>query len=327
MRTKFSIVVGLSLVLAVVLSSCNNKNEDVYVKTDWVSQYTLDKTIVEVNTTNAATGFETLFQSIITDSAQQAILCQSFIQPVRFFDDASGYYFVETYRAWMVAHATNPGLIGTNRLDIQDVNGKYYVRDMVNTAIYTGNGFIEYYFSNPATSLTERKIGFVKSIPSAQLFIGSGFYGDPLSFYYTPNEAKIKIAEEATRSMALGMGGALSGYYSDTANRVEFCRKMIDFVRFFDDQSGYFFMYDFNCVNLAHGTQKELQGQKLYDYQDSRGNYVIRELVSVAKNVEGSGFYEYWWNNPVTGKEEPKLAFVMKIPGFDYFIGSGIYLQ
>ena len=39
----------------------------------------------------------------------------------------------------------------------------------------------------------------------------------------------------------------------------------------------------------------------------------------------GSGYYEYYWNNPVTGKEESKTAFVYKIPGIDYFIGSGIY--
>lgn len=102
---------------------------------------------------------------------------------------------------------------------------------------------------------------------------------------------------------------------------------MIDYIRFFDDQSGYFFMYDFDCVNVAHGTQKNLQGQNLYDYQDSRGNYVIRELVAIAKGPTSEGYYEYWWNNPVTGNEEPKLAYVMKVPGIDYFIGSGIYLK
>jgi signal transduction histidine kinase len=198
---------------------------------------------------------------------------------------------------------------------------------MVNTDIYTGYGFVEYYFTNPATNENERKLGFVKSIPTAQFFSGSGFYGDPPSVYYTPNEASMKIAEEATIAMAEGIGGVFSGYYSDSSDRVTFCRKMIDFVRFFDDQSGYFFIYDFNCVNVAHGTQKNLQGQNLYDYQDSHGNYVIRELLAVTKSEAGGGTYEYWWNNPVSGQEEPKLAYVIKIPGIDYFIGSGIYLK
>lgn len=146
------------------------------------------------------------------------------------------------------------------------------------------------------------------------------------SIYIPEYEAMLTIAEEATISMAEGIGGVCANFYSDTNERVQFCRKMIDHVRFFDNQSGYFFIYDFNCVNVAHGTQKNLQGENLYDYQDSHGNYVIRDLVAIAEG-SGQGYYEYWGNNPVTGNEEPKLAYVMKIPGMDYFIGSGIYIR
>ena len=314
-------------VIILGLTACTKNSNNIYFSGEYISQYSLDKSIVEVNTTNAATGFETLFQTMISDSAGRAHLCQAFIDPVRFFNDQSGYFYVESYRAWMVAHATKPSLIGTYRMDVQDANGKFYVKEMVNTVIYIGYGFVEYYFNNPATSQNERKLGFVKSIPSAEFFIGSGFYGDPPAIFYKPSEAKMTIAEEATISMAQGIGGVFSTYYPDTNDRVNFCRKMIDYIRFFDDQSGYFFIYDFNCVNVAHGTQKNLQGENLYDYQDSRGNYVIRELVKVAESPTGEGYYEYWWNNPVTGQEERKLAYVMKIPGIDYFIGSGIYLK
>jgi len=305
--------------------SCTKTNQ--YVISDWVSQYTLDRTMVEVNTTNAATGLETVFQTMVADSAGRAHLCQSFINPVRFFPDQTGYFFVESYQAWMVAHATKPELIGTCRINEQDVNGKFYVQDMVNTVLYIGYGFVEYYFANPVTGAIERKLGFVKSIPSAGFFIGSGFYGDPPGVYYEPNDARMMVAESATRTMADGIGGVFAGYYADTNDRVAFCRSVIDHVRFFDDQSGYFFMYDFNCVNVAHGTQKNLQGQDLYNYQDSRGNYVIRELVRIASGEEGEGYYEYWWNNPVTGNEEPKLAYVIRVPGINYLIGSGIYVD
>jgi two-component system NarL family sensor kinase len=77
---------------------------------------------------------------------------------------------------------------------------------------------------------------------------------------------------------------------------------------------------------VAHSTQPDLQGQNLYDYQDSHGNYVIRDLIQIAKD-DNSGFYEYYWNNPNNGNEELKQSFVIKIPGIDYFIGSGIYLK
>jgi signal transduction histidine kinase len=324
MKNLYHAPVSFIILLMIFMISCEKETTE---PGEWVTQYSLDKSIVEVNTNNVATGLETIFQTTITDSAQRAQLCQAFIRPVRFLDDESGYFFIETYDAWMVAHATNPGLVGTCRMDIQDINGKYYVRDMVNSVLYTGFGNVEYSFNNPSTGQTERKIGYVKSIPAAQLFIGSGFYGDPPATYYTPNEASMKIAEQATVAISSGIGGAFSDYYSDSADRVEFARQIIDHVRFFDDQSGYFFIYDFNCHNVAHAIQKDLQGQDLFDYQDSKGNYVIRELLAVARNQAKGGTYEYWWNNPVSGIEEPKLAFVIKIPGIDYFIGSGIYLK
>jgi len=327
MKLSYLIKSGFFIVIVTLFLSCNKENEMIMIPGEWVTQYNLDKAIVQVNTINVATGFETIFQEKITDSAARAQFCQAFIQPVRFLDDGSGYFFIETNDAWMVAHATNPGIIGTNRMDVQDVNGKFYVNEMVNAIKYSGFGLVEYYFNNPSINLTERKLGFVKSIPAAQMFIGSGFYGDPPAIFYTPNDANLKIAREATIVMAEGMGGVFSGYYADSLDRVDFARRMIDHIRFFDNQSGYFFIYDFNCNNVAHAIQKNLQGQNLYNYQDSKGNYVIRELLAISQNKVEGGTYEYWWNNPVSNQEEPKLAFVIKIPGIDYFIGSGIYLQ
>ena len=324
---KKTIILSAGLfILFGLLSGCKKEEEIIVINYDKVSQYELNKAIVQINTTNVATGFETVFKEMIPDSAGRAHLCQSFIEPVRFFDDESGYFFVESYNAWMVAHAVNPELIGTYRYDVTDVNGKYYVHDMVNTVKYIGFGFVEYYFNNPATGNNDRKLAFVKSIPVSEFFIGSGFYGDTDNIFYEQSEANKTIVIESTRSAATGIGGVFENIYSDSLERVEFCRKFIDHIRFFDDQSGYFFMYDFDCINVAHGTQKNLQGQNLYDYQDSHGNYVIRDLVAVAKE-QGEGYYEYYWNNPVTSLEEKKLAYVVKIPGIDYFIGAGIYLK
>jgi signal transduction histidine kinase len=125
--------------------------------------------------------------------------------------------------------------------------------------------------------------------------------------------------------MAGGLGGLFT-YLDDSLLSISYCRGFIDHIRFFDNQSGYFFVYDFNAVNIAHGTQKDLQGKNLWDYQDSRGNYVLRDMINIVK-TDGSGFYDYYWDNPLSGKEEAKKAYVTKIPGCDYFIGSGVYIQ
>lgn len=297
---------------------------------DGVSEYDLKKSVIEVNSVNFATGFETYFSNPTNtraefDSAYMAEICQAVINPVRYFGDESGYFFVESNKAWMVAHATKPELIGTYRYDITDINGKYYVRDMVEAITYKGYGYVDYYFENPQTGNPTNKLSFVKEIPYPEFFIGTGFYDYSNNWYYSNDEVALAIVENVTKSMAQGLSGGIE-MMTDSTDGVMFCRDFIDNIRFFDNHSGYFFIYDFNCVNVAHGTQKDLQGQNLYNYQDSHGNYVIRELVERASTY-GMGYYEYYWNNPVTGNEEPKLAFVYKLPGIDYLIGSGVYFE
>ena len=305
------------------LSTC--KKETIINNYDAVSQYELDKAIVQTNTTNVATGFNDIFSTMIFDSTERAHFCQAFVNDALFFDDESGYFFIETLDdAWVVAHV-NPDLIGTCRINIQDVYGKYFIQDLVSTVQYIGYGFVEYFHNNPANSETERKLSFVTGIPSADFFIGCGFYGDPPEHYYEKLEANKIITETVVKTMAKGIGGIFDNYYSDSVQRVEFCRKFVRHIRFSDTQSGYFFIYDFDGYNVALAPQPELEGQNLYDYQDSHGNYVIRDLIQIAKD-DNSGFYEYYWNNPNTGNEELKQSFVIKIPGIDYFIGSGVCL-
>ena len=307
-----------------VLYSCEKEEND--EGNDLVSQYELDKSIVQINTTNAATGFQAVFTSLVVDSTERAQLCQAFVNDARFFPDQSGYFFVETIQdAWVVAHA-NPDLNGTSRIDIQDIYGKYFIRDIVSTVKHIGYGFVEYYRRNLVTDKTDRKLSFVIGIPAVSWFIGTGFYGDPEKNYYEPVDASKKIIEEVTTTIAFGMGGIFENIYTESSDRIEFCRKFIDHIRFFDDQSGYFFIYDSNYINIAHGIQKNLQGQNLEDYQDPAGNFVIQGLLEIVSN-EGNGFYEYVWNNPVSSQQEPKIAFVIEIPNTDYFIGSGIYVN
>ena len=291
-----------------------------------VTQYTLDKSIVEINTTNVSTGFETVFSKTITDSATRAKFSQAFVDAARFYDDKSGYFFIETLpNAWVVAHI-NHDLIGTSRINIQDENGKYFIQQMVETVQYTGFGFVEYYRKNPSTGLSERKLSFVTSIPSANWFIGTGFYGDPENNYYTENKANEIIIKEATATFANGIAGIFNNIYPETNDRIVFCRNFIDHIRFFDNGSGYFFINNLDGINIAHGADATHQGQNDYNLQNSHGAYIIRDMINIVKS-SGSGFYYYYWKDPVSGKEKLKETFVKKIPDTDYFIGTGVYLN
>lgn len=317
-------VSALFTLLLVFITSCSD--DELVIVHENYSEEDACKSVVETITTNVATGFGSVFDEMIDDSTERAHFVQAFTDEVRYFEDSSGYLFVETTGGWSVAHPINKSIQGSYRLDVQDINGKFYHHDFIETAKHIGYGFVQYYFNDPSTNTIEKKLTFLKIIPGAEWFVASGFYGARKHVFYRAQEIFEWIAKENVVVAARGIGGVLDNYYSDSLDRVEFLRNFIRNIRFFDNHSGYFFIYDLNHINIAHATQPDLQGKNLYDYQDSHGNYVIRDLVSIAKDP-GYGFYNYYWNNPVTRTEEPKRAYVMRIPDSDLFIGSGVYLE
>jgi len=136
-------------------------------------------------------------------------------------------------------------------------------------------------------------------------------------------ECNKELAKTMVHGTALGLGNVLIDLKNEE-KRIDLIRTFIRPIRFYSDNSGYFYVYDFSCVNIAHATQKELQGNNLYDYKDVKGKFVIRELSAAAKN--GGGFVEFYWVKPGSGGEQKKLGYVEPVPGTNYFIGTGVYL-
>lgn len=133
-----------------------------------------------------------------------------------------------------------------------------------------------------------------------------------------------EIAKYVVHTTAQGLAGVLATIENEE-EKIEFLRNYITPIRFYPDQTGYFYIYNYECVNIAHATQKDLEGENLFDYQDAKGKYVIRELSEVSK--DGGGFVEFYWQKPNDEVEYKKMGYVEPIPGTDYFIGSGVYIQ
>ncbi len=133
-----------------------------------------------------------------------------------------------------------------------------------------------------------------------------------------------QIAKAYVHSYAVSIGEAVLEM-DDDSTTIGYIRRAIDPISFYPDNSGYFFVYDMDGLNIAHARQKDLQDQDLWDFQDSRDNYVIRKLSSMAQ--DGGGYVEYWWIKPEETGEHRKLGYVEIIPNTNFFIGSGVYLE
>jgi methyl-accepting chemotaxis protein len=97
-----------------------------------------------------------------------------------------------------------------------------------------------------------------------------------------------------------------------------------DPIRFLDDQSGYYFTYDLNGVRINVPTNKSLNNQNLMGLTDKDGLRFIEAFVNVAK--AGGGEVTYWFERPGKG-QGLKHSYVVPIPGTDFLIGTGVYLD
>ncbi|GFK93402.1 Methyl-accepting chemotaxis protein 4 [Fundidesulfovibrio magnetotacticus] len=130
--------------------------------------------------------------------------------------------------------------------------------------------------------------------------------------------AKIKAA---THSMALTLASGLK-FAKTEAERKALIREVLDPVRFEEDASGYFFVYQ-GTVNVALPPKPDLENQDLKDFVDADGVYYVRELSAMAH--AGGGFVSYIFPRP-DGPEERKVSFAEMIPGTDMWVGTGVYL-
>ncbi len=319
-----SFIILFTLLLISVMS-CKKADDDPD-NTGMISQFDSDKFLVSTVVGTTATSFGAVFEFLISDSIARVEFCRTYIDPVRYFDDQSGYYFIQVFNGWNIAHAINKDLEGTYLWDLQDAEGNYFIRTMSDIAETAGAGFTEYYWNNPATGENEKKLSYLHNIPGIDYYIGSGFYIRSTDPTITLLESNKEISRNATISFAEGIADIFETIYTDSLNRVDYCRTALDPVKFFEDNSGYFFVVDLDGMCISHGASQSLEGTDVYNLQDSKGVYFIREMITLAEGP-GFGFTEYYWNNPATGQDELKMTYIHKISGTDYFIGCGIYIQ
>jgi len=112
---------------------------------------------------------------------------------------------------------------------------------------------------------------------------------------------------------------------SSEDEKIERIREMLQEVRFFDDKSGYFFVYDYQGNTIALPPSPEKHGENRNNLQDSNGVYLVRELGKAAEN--GGGYVIYYYPKPGNPTPLPKLAYTAPIPNTNFYIGTGVYID
>jgi hydrogenase accessory protein HypB len=133
-----------------------------------------------------------------------------------------------------------------------------------------------------------------------------------------------KVALKAlVEAEAIALGEVVKGLAS-REEKLAAVVKQTDPIRFFDDGSGYFFSYDLAGIRINVPTNKADNGKSFMEAKDKKGIPFVAEFVKVAK--AGGGFVEYYFDKPGKGVQ-PKLSYIKTIPGTDFLVGTGVYID
>ena len=130
---------------------------------------------------------------------------------------------------------------------------------------------------------------------------------------------------ELRHSVALALS-TISPLYNTGRDDDEIKRQVIRQLEALDfGADGYFFLYDFDGVNLMHPRLPERVGQNLLDFVDAEGNQPI--LLMRNKSLSGGGFVEYMWNKPSIQSPARKIAYVTGLDRWRWWFGTGLYID
>jgi len=197
---------------------------------------------------------ETLYlnnQGTLTDEQIKSLIRET-LRAVR-FDNGRGYYFITSLEGVEILFADRPQLEGKNLLDMQDINGKFVIRDMIQLVRERQEGFYVYHWTQPGKGeeRSNRKIAFIKLFEPYHWFIGTGDY-------LADVEAEIQ---------------------AEVIDRIEH-------IKF--SETGYVFAGTLDGLSLS-GPAK---GKNMIDIKDINGVAIVQELIARANAGGGFVEYE-----------------------------------
>ena len=95
----------------------------------------------------------------------------------------------------------------------------------------------------------------------------------------------------------------------------------------FNEKRGYFFIYSFDYECILLPISKKTEGTNFYNFQDSKGMFLTREIIKQLKEQK-EGFLTWYFPKPENlSKSYKKIGFNIHFEPYDWFIGTGEYFD
>ncbi len=212
------------------------------------------------------------------------------------FLDGRGYYWIHDTDCTLIAHPFCAQSIGKNDRQLTDTTGQKIIQSFVRAATTSPEGgFVTYYWNKPDVDERlhlekgQKKLAYLKFFAPYNWVIGVADY--------------VADAEEEAKQAAV---------------------KRIAAVHY--GSKGYVFIHTKEGLCLNH-INKKVIGTNRWDLRDAGGMKVVQELDRTGRRP-GGGFLEYMASSdPETGAPARKMSYAQSVRGWDWVIGSGVYLD
>jgi PAS domain S-box-containing protein len=152
---------------------------------------------------------------------------------------------------------------------------------------------------------------------------------DYIDYSRSNTEKRLKESIQARVEEAHAIASHIYREHIVNKNKADVINLILDALRpiRFNQGRGYYFATGLDGVEILFADHPELEGKNLLDMQDTKGAYVIRDMIEIVRR-DGQGFYQYTWTKPnATGRQFTKIAYIKYIEPLDGFIGAGEYLD
>lgn len=96
-------------------------------------------------------------------------------------------------------------------------------------------------------------------------------------------------------------------------------------IRFFDDKTGYIYIYKQDGTNVMLPTSPKKEGTSLINVKDANGVYFVKELIEVAN--KGGGLVKFIFPKKAGQPPLPKLGYAVGFKPFNWMLGTGVYID
>jgi methyl-accepting chemotaxis protein len=100
-------------------------------------------------------------------------------------------------------------------------------------------------------------------------------------------------------------------------------KKIVRNMRYGD--KGYIWIHDFKNIVVVHDDPRVV-GKDMTNLQDPNGVRFVRELTRICRD-KGEGYLSYAWKIPGQETLRPKIAFARAMPGADWVVATGLYID